>query len=75
MVHPSLTTQSEFGRWTQRVSVGEILSVNARNGESMVYANNVVRALLPVGGQVTRAPVVAGQALVSRYSSAFENRQ
>ena len=41
----------------------------------MVFANNVVRALLPVGGQVTIGQVVTGQALVSRYSGAFENRQ
>ena len=41
----------------------------------MVFANNVVRALLPVGGQVTIGQVVTGQTLESRYSLAFENRQ
>ena len=41
-----------------------------------MFANNVVRALLlPVCGQVAIAQVVAGQTLVSRDSSAFQNRQ
>ena len=40
-----------------------------------MFANNVVRALLPVGSQVTIGQVVTYQALVSRYSLAFENRQ
>ena len=46
-----------------------------RNGEDMMFANNVVRALLPVCGQVAIGQVVAGQTLVSRDSGAFENRQ
>ena len=49
--------------------------VNARNGEGMAFANNVVRALPPVCGHVTIGQVVAGQTPVSRYSGAFENRQ
>ena len=40
-----------------------------------MFANNVVRALLPVCSQVAVAQVVTGQTLVSRYSGAFENRQ
>ena len=75
VVHPSPTTHSEFGCRTQRVGEGGIWTVNARNGESMVFANNIVRALLPVGGQVTIGQVVAGQALLSLYSGAFENLQ
>ena len=46
-----------------------------RNGEGMVFANNVVRVLLSVCGEVAIGQVVAGQTLVSRYSGAFENRQ
>ena len=45
------------------------------NGEGMVFANNIVPALLPVCSQVAMGQVVAGQTLVSRYSGAFENRQ
>ena len=41
----------------------------------MVFANNVVRALLPVCSQVATGQVVAGQTLVSRDSGPFENRQ
>ena len=41
----------------------------------MVFANSKVRALLPVSSQVAIGQVVPGQTLVSRYSSAFENRQ
>ena len=48
VVHPSPTTHSEFGCRTQRVSEGGVLSVNARSGEGIVFANNVVRALLLV---------------------------
>ena len=39
-----------------------------RNGEGMVFANNVVRVLLSVCGEVAIGQVVAGQTLVSRYS-------
>ena len=39
-----------------------------------MFANNV-RALLPVCSLVAIGQVIAGQTLVSRYSSAFENRQ
>ena len=34
------------------------------NGEGVVCADNVVRALLPVGGQVTIIQVVTGETLV-----------
>ena len=49
--------------------------VNMGNGEGMVFANNIVRALLSACCQVAVGQVVAGQTLVSRDSSAFENRQ
>ena len=51
------------------------MAVNAGNGEGMVFANNIVCALLSVCNQVAIGHVVAGQTLVSRYSGAFENRQ
>ena len=50
-------------------------AVNAINGEGMVFANNIVRALLSVGSQVAIGQVVGGQTLVSRDSGAFENHQ
>ena len=48
---------------------------NARNGEGMGFANNFVRALMSVCSQVSIGQVAAGQALVSRYAGALENRQ
>ena len=69
-VHPIPTTHSEFGCRTQRVGEGGISAVNAKKGLGMVFANNVVRALLPIGGQVTIGQVVTGQAPVSRNSRA-----
>ena len=41
----------------------------------MVCADNVVRALLPVGGQVAIDQVVTSQTLVSHDAGAVENRQ
>ena len=38
-------------------------------------ANNVVRALLPAGGQLAIGQVVAGQTLVPHDAGAVENRQ
>ena len=49
--------------------------VNTINGEGVVCADNVVRAFLPVGGQVAIGQVVTGQTLVSHDTSAIENRQ
>ena len=49
--------------------------VKAGNGEGMVFANNIVRALLSGCSQVAISQVVKGQTLVSRYSGASENRQ
>ena len=52
IVHPCPTTHSEVRCWTQRVGEGGVSAVNTGNGEGVVCADNVVRALLPVGGQV-----------------------
>ena len=41
----------------------------------MVFASNIVRALLSVCCQVALDQVVSGQTLVSRDSGTFENRQ
>ena len=38
-------------------------------------ADNVVRALLPIGGQMSIDQVVTGQTLMSHDTCAFENRQ
>ena len=74
-VHPFPTTHSEVRCRTQRVGEGGVSAVNTRNREGGVCANNVVRALLPVGCQVTIGQVVAGQTLVSHDTDAVENRQ
>ena len=52
VAHPCPTTHSEVRCRTQRVYEGGVSAVNTRNGEGVVCPNNVVRALLPVGGQV-----------------------
>ena len=75
VVHPCSTTYSEFRCWTQRVREGEVSAVNTRNGEGVVCANDVVRALLSVGGLVAINQVVAGQTLVPHDAGAVENRQ
>ena len=41
----------------------------------MVFANNIVRALLSICSQVATGQVVTGQTLVSRDSGVFENHQ
>ena len=43
------------------------------NCEGMVFTDDVVRALLAVGRQVTVGEVVAGQALVAGDPASFEN--
>ena len=59
----------------QRVGEGGVSAINAGNGDCMVFANNIVRALLSVCSQVAIGQVVEGQTLLSRDSVAFENRQ
>ena len=74
-VHPCPTTRSEVRCWTQHVGEGGVSAVNTGNGEGVVCADNVVRALLPVGGQVAIGQVVTGQTLGSHDASAVGNRQ
>ena len=45
-VHPCPTTHGEFRGWTQRVGEGGVSAVNAGAGAGMVFANNIVCALL-----------------------------
>ena len=52
IVHPSPTTHDGLGCRAQRVGKGGVSAVNAENCEGMVFADNVVRSLLPIGGQV-----------------------
>ena len=58
-----------------RVGEGGVSAGNARNGEGMMFAKNIVCALLSVCSQVAVGQVVAGQTLVSRDSGKFENCQ
>ena len=69
------TVHSEVRCWTQRVGEGGVSAVNTGNGEDVVCADNVVRTLLPVGGQGAIGQVVTGQTLVSHDTCAIENRQ
>ena len=74
VVHPRPTTRNEVRCWTQRVGEGRFSAANTRTGEGVLCANNVVRTLLPAGGQVAIGEVVADQTLVSRDASGVENR-
>ena len=58
--HAQLPAEKLVRCWTQRVGKGGVYAVNTRNGEDVVCADNVVRAFLPVGGQVAIGQVVAG---------------
>ena len=75
VVQPSPNPHDELGRRAQRVGKGGVSAGNAGNCEGVVFADNVVRSLLPVGGQVAIGEVVAGQTPMPRYPFAFENRQ
>ena len=70
-----MSRHGEFWGRTQRVGEGGVSAVDAVNGEGMVLANNVVRALLSVCSEVAISLAVPGQTPVSRYSGAFENCQ
>ena len=48
---------------------------HARNCEGMVFADDIVRALLTVRRQVAVGEVIVGQALVAEDAGAFRNRQ
>ena len=75
IVYPCPTTHCEVRCWTQRVGEGGVSAVNTGNGEGVVCADNVVCALLPVGGQIALSQVVTGQTLVSHDTGAVETRQ
>ena len=72
ILHPCHTTHSEVRCWTQRVGEGGVFAVDTGNGEGVVCANNVVLALLPVGGHVATGQVVTGLTLVSHDTIAVE---
>ena len=75
IVYPCPTTHSEVRCWTQRVGEGGVSVVNTGNGEGVVCADNVVRALLPVDSQVAIGQVVTAETLVSHDTSVVENSQ
>ena len=74
-VYPCSTTHSEVRCWIQRIGEGGVSAVNMRNKQGLACADNVVRALLPVGGQIAIGQVVPGQTLVSHHTCAVENCQ
>ena len=51
------------------------LAFHARNCKGMVLTDDIVRALLVVGREISVAEVVAGQTLVAGEPSASENRE
>ena len=46
IVHPRPAAKAEFGDWTPSVIKGEFAAVHASNSEDVVFANDIVRALL-----------------------------
>ena len=74
-MHPCPTTYGEVHQRAKRVGDSGIWSVYAGNGEGMVFANNIVRALLSIRSQIAVGQVVAGQTTMSRDSRPFENYQ
>ena len=73
--YSSPTTHSEGRCWTQRVGEGGGSAASTGNGEGVVFADNVVRLLLPSLGQFAIIQVVKGQTLVSHDACAIETRQ
>ena len=57
----------------QCVGQGGVSPVNAGNGGGMIFANNIIHALLAVCSKVAVGRVVASQTLVYRDSGALEN--
>ena len=51
------------------------LAFHARNCKGMVLTDDIVRALLVVGREISVAEVVAGQTLVAGDPGSFENRE
>ena len=60
IVYPCPTTHIKIRCWTQCVGEGGVSVVNTGNGEGVVCADNVVRALFSVGGQVAIGQAVTG---------------
>ena len=73
--HPHSATNGEFWNRAQCVREGRVSAFHARNCEDMVFADDIVRALLAVGRQVAAGEVVAGQALMTSDPGVFENRE
>ena len=51
------------------------MTFHERNCEGMVFADDIVRALLTVGRQVAVGEVIVGQALVAEDTGALKNRE
>ena len=62
-IHPA--ANGEFGDGMQCVGEGAVAAVYARNGEGVVFADDILRALLAVRHQVAVGQVVAGKTLVT----------
>ena len=75
IVHLRPATKDEFRDRTHCVGKGGVAALHASNGEGMVFADDIVRALLAIRRQVAACEVVAGQTLVAGDPSALENRE
>ena len=72
IVHSRPAGNGGFGDRARFVGEGGLAAIDARNGEDMVSADDIVRALLAVSHRVAVGKVVAGQALVAGKPSALE---
>ena len=75
IIHPRPAANVQFAAWMQSVDEGGVAAVDARNSEGVVFANDIVRALLAVRCQFAVGAVVAGQALGASDSSTLEDRE
>ena len=75
VVHANLATTREFGDRVQCVGEGSVATFHARNCEGMVFADDIVPALLTVGRQVAVGEMITGKALVAEDAGVFNNSE
>lgn len=75
LVHLHPAANNEIGHRAQRVGEDGVAAVHASNNAGVVFADDIVRALLAGGRPVALGGVVAGRTLVAGDPSALEHRE
>jgi len=75
VVYPNPAAWCVGGDFVERVEEGGVASLDARNRDGVLFANDVVRAALAVGCEVTVRYDVPVQTLVSTPVAVLEYRQ